>query len=132
VLRDATCPVWTSTHTERGPFREQATPKQILCAVEADEKAVGLLSWASGYAKEWGAALKVVHAIPQSSPEQEECMHSECVSAIQKLATMAGAEVPVSLERGNPADVISSEASKQNADLIVMGRGAKDSDRLKI
>jgi nucleotide-binding universal stress UspA family protein len=132
VLSDAHCAVWTSTHTEQAPFKEQALTRRVLCAVDADEKAVPLLAWAEGYAKQWGASLKVVHATPESSPEHEDCMHSKYVAAIEKLATMAGADVPVLLATGIPSDVICGEAARQNSDLIIIGRGPEGkSDRLK-
>ncbi len=131
VLREAECAIWTSTHTERAPFKEQAATRKILCAVGADETAVGVLSWAANYAKQWGACLKVVHAV-ENCPHHEPGAHAQCVAAIDHIAAMAGAETPVSLVKGSVTEAITAEAKQQNVDLVIIGRAPKEKpDRLK-
>jgi nucleotide-binding universal stress UspA family protein len=63
VLHDVNCPVWTNAHTPDRP----ALPggyRNILCALDYTPENLPLLRWASLFACEQGATLKLVHAIP--------------------------------------------------------------------
>ena len=64
VLHDAQCPVWTAAHVEDTPSRDHIKPRNILCALDATEKSVPIMQWASDLRKAMGAALRLVHVIP--------------------------------------------------------------------
>ena len=40
----------------------------VLCALDLTSKSVPLIQWASGFARDHGANLKLVHAVPGAEP----------------------------------------------------------------
>jgi nucleotide-binding universal stress UspA family protein len=65
VLHDAQCPVWTDAHRqelESSMLPEVSHP--ILCSVDTDLRDVHVINWAVAFAKELGAEVRLVHAIP--------------------------------------------------------------------
>jgi nucleotide-binding universal stress UspA family protein len=70
VLRDATCPVWTSAHVELEPTTNPLKPARILCAANSVTDDAGsmtrdsrVLSWASHLASELCGRLYVPDAL---------------------------------------------------------------------
>ena len=68
VLHDVKCPVWTSAHVPDTPT-QHAGYRNVLCAVDLTSKSVPLIRWASGFARDQGATLKVVHAVPAAEAQ---------------------------------------------------------------
>src|SRR5262249_41185418 len=66
VLHDARCPVWTGPHLEQAPVYEDIRFRKVLCAVDLAEGSECVMQWAAAFAREFGAELAVVHAIPGS------------------------------------------------------------------
>src|SRR5262249_47338774 len=63
TLHDVECPVWTSAHVAENPPLP-AGYRNILCAIDLSPNSLPLLRWASLFACEQGAKLKLAHAIP--------------------------------------------------------------------
>jgi nucleotide-binding universal stress UspA family protein len=133
VLHDAQCPVWTAAHVEDAPSREHIKPRSILCALDATEKSVPIMQWASDLRKAMGAALRLVHVIPSMEAwpsaemdrqyDFEETMRQEAQRQIARMQQDAGVEAPVCVAVGNFSDAVREEARRHGADLVVIGRG---------
>src|SRR5437867_2591662 len=67
VLHDVKSPVWTSAHVPEPPALPTGY-RNVLCAVDLTPQSLPLVQWASGFAREQGAALKLVQAIPAAEP----------------------------------------------------------------
>jgi nucleotide-binding universal stress UspA family protein len=67
VLHDVKCPVWTSAHIPEGPA-PPAGYRSVLCAVDLTPKSLPLIQWASAFARENKADLKLLHAVPPAEP----------------------------------------------------------------
>ena len=132
VLHDVHVPVWTTAHTDLAPDREHIALRKLLCAVDASPACVELMRWAAELAKDMGATLRLVHAVPgiEAWPERnmdqelEETLRESARRTIQDLQRAANIEVPVSVGAGTVADVVREEALQHRSDLIVIGRGA--------
>jgi len=132
VLHDTTCPVWTAAHVAEAPCRDHVDWRTILCAVDGTPKSVALMSWTKELAKQAGATLRLVHAIPamQSFParqmdrEFEETMRKQAHEAIEKLEASVGIDAELCVTPGHVAEIVSEEARRHEADLVVIGRGA--------
>ncbi|MDP8988869.1 MAG: universal stress protein [Acidobacteriota bacterium] len=131
VLHDAHVPVWTTAHSGQAPDRVHLAMRKILCAVDATPASVNLLRWASALSATLGADLRLVHSVPgmEAWPEQdlgpgfEATLRENARKTIQDLAQAAAIAVPISVGSGTVPDVVRDEATKQAADLIVIGRG---------
>ncbi len=132
VLHDAHVPVWTTAHTVETPDCEHANVRKILCAVDANSASVELIRWAAGLAKNLGATLRLVHAVPgmESWPERkmdqevDRKLRENAKHTIQDLEKAADISVPLCVSTGTVSDVVREEAVKNGMDLILIGRGA--------
>lgn len=131
VLHDVKCPVWTSAH-----LPERTAPPagyhNVLCAVDLTLKSVSLIQWAAAFAREHGAALKLLHAIPAAEPlggvdiEGKRFRAALLDIAREELAKMqqqAKTNLQVLVEGGDVAPVVHRAAELHHADLVVIGRG---------
>jgi len=131
VLHDVKCPVWTSAH-----LPERAAPpagyRSLLCAVDLMPTSVSLIQWAAAFAREHGATLKLVHAIPAAEKTGGIDIEGNRFRAIlvdvarEELAKMqqqANTNLEVLVEGGDVAPVVHRAAELHHADLVVIGRG---------
>ena len=133
VLHDAQCPVWTGAHMEQ-PMQEPLKLRSILCAVDGTPKSTPVMEWAAQYAKQTGAALRLVHAVRgvetwparQSDLEFERELRIEAGERIERLERSVGMDAPVSIVTGEIAESVRDEGRRHAADLIVIGRGVLD------
>lgn len=132
VLHDAKVPVWTATHAEEQ--RSPDVPTRILCAVDDSPKSAELMQWAAGYARQMGATLNVLHAVPRISdwlalPSEslQEEVRKEAHGRIDSIMRSAHLEAPLRVAWGNVADTVTQEARHENADLVIIGRGSLQS-----
>jgi nucleotide-binding universal stress UspA family protein len=131
LLHDVKCAIWTSSHTpEASP--PPAGYRNVLCAVDFSEKSLPLLKWASEFASEQRAALKLVHAIPAATapgglePEGgrfRSFLYDWAREDLEKLQLEAGTSFETLIEAGDVAHVIAEAAKAGHADVIVSGRG---------
>jgi nucleotide-binding universal stress UspA family protein len=131
LLHDVKCKIWTSAHKPETPALPSGY-KNVLCAVDLSAKSLPVLKWAAEFAREQGAALKLVHAIPAAAapgglePEGGRFRASLFDWARQDLAELqaqAGTAFDLILEGGDVAHVVAEAARAGHADLVVIGRG---------
>jgi nucleotide-binding universal stress UspA family protein len=130
VLHDAHRPVWTATHAET---QASATlPRRILCAVDGGETTPTVLSWAAKFSAELGADLTVLHVAgvitdwPALDTEHalQETVRQQARERLTPMVRAAGITSPVFVAVGEIVVTVSEEARRENADLVVIGRGA--------
>jgi nucleotide-binding universal stress UspA family protein len=131
VLHDADCPVWTGVHLEQAPAPASIPFRSILCAVDLGPQSAMTLDWAAWLAREFGARLSVVHAtagVPDLGDDPQWQWRTETRAAAGRelfhLLDGVGAEADLSIEAGEPAQVICSAAARAAADVLVIGRGS--------
>jgi nucleotide-binding universal stress UspA family protein len=132
VLHDVKCPVWTTAHTGTAPDLEHLEVRKILCAVDNSLASVGLICRAAAMAKDLGASLRLVHAVPsieawperQMDQEFEQEIRAHARATIQDLEKAAGIDVPLCIASGTVPDVVREEALQHGSDLVIIGRGA--------
>jgi nucleotide-binding universal stress UspA family protein len=131
VLHDSDCAVWTAPHAE-GPAMKQHWPcRNLLVAVDRGEDQVLVLRRAVELARELGANVRLVHAIPAAEHQPwefggEEFGHYLMQVAnqdIAKLQESVGTKLEVSVIAGGIGPVVRTVAEEQHADLVVIGRG---------
>ncbi len=131
ILHDAPCPVWTSAHVLEAPT-PFAGYRNVLCAVDVWSNSLPLLRWASLFACEQGATLKLLHAIPAAKipssldPEGERFRTSLFDMArqqLRKLQQEAGTNLDILLAGGEVAATVRKAAEGNRADLVIIGRG---------
>ena len=119
VLHDVECPVWTDVHSEETPPLEQIACRKVLCAVDLEKRSREVLDWAAFLACEYQAELAIVHAIP---PVEAPPLLAEVRARISTLLTEAGAKAAITIDRGEPIEVVTGAAKDFGADLLVIGR----------
>jgi len=131
VLHDVKCPVWTSAHVPHTP-KQPTGYRNVLCAVDLTSKSQPLVQWASGFIRDHGANLKLVHAVSAGEARGgvdieggrfRAFLFDVAREAVAKLQLEAGTNVEVVLEGGEVAAVVRRAAEEKHADLVVIGRG---------
>jgi nucleotide-binding universal stress UspA family protein len=131
VLHDAQCPVWTSAHVEDQSFASPFRLARILCAVDLADGSVTAVEYAGGFAKTFGAQLRLVHVVPSTAEFAVNYCDAEFVTALseeareqlRQMREKAGVSGDGVIRTGKVPDAIRAEALEWNADLIVIGRG---------
>jgi nucleotide-binding universal stress UspA family protein len=133
VLHDAICPVWTGPHMERAPNYSSVHFHNIVCAIDLGLHSREVLAWAAEFARETGARLSIVHAIPSSAtrlggfyfdPDWRTQLTRTAVERIGFLRQEMGIDASVAIEAGEPPLVVTAAAEATSADLLVIGRGS--------
>jgi len=131
VLHDVKCAVWTSAHISEAPA-PPAGYRHILCAVDFTEKAAPLIVWTTRLAREQGATVKLVHAIPAAQPPDGIDIEGHKFRAylidvsreeLARVQREAGTALETIVEGGEVAPVVRRAAEENQADLVVIGRG---------
>lgn len=129
LLHSAVCPVWTDSLLRPRPNNPAIS--RILCAIELTEEAVPLLGFTRELALEFGAAVKLVHSVPELETRPNRyfdfdlhryLMESARVE-IAKLQRQAGTDFPLTVSGAGISNALAEAASEHGADLIVIGRG---------
>jgi nucleotide-binding universal stress UspA family protein len=110
--------------------------KRVLCAVDTDEPGESVLKWAWEFAQLQGLELQLVHVvagaggmfIPEKDPSMYEFLFSAARDKVARLQAGAGTDLPVRLMGGSVASAVHEAAVGCDADLIVIGRGAIQSN----
>jgi len=119
VLHDADCPVWTGVHMGDAPAAPSISIRNILCAVDLGPQSAKTLSWAASMAREFGAKLSLLHAMP-CGPDVQLAASEE----LRMLQASSGVDADVLLQSGEPALAICEAAERLRADVLVIGRGS--------
>jgi nucleotide-binding universal stress UspA family protein len=134
VLHDAQCPVWTGPHLESAPTYTSISFGKVVCAVDLGPASRAVLEWGAGFAREYGAELSVVHAIPNSTvslggiyfdPEWSNQVKNESHGLITFLLNEIGIKAEVSIRNGDAPHVVSAVAKEHGANVLVIGRGGE-------
>lgn len=131
VLHDADCAVWTAPHAEDPAMLRHVPLRNILVAVDRGAEQAPVLRRAMELAKEFGASLRLVHAVPGAERQPTDTGGDEfslflldtARKDMQKLQAEAGADVEASILAGSVGKVVHQVALEHKADLLVIGRG---------
>jgi nucleotide-binding universal stress UspA family protein len=131
VLQDAVCPVWTGVHAEEMRAHSPEQWKQMLCAVDTEEKDVKVIQWASRFAKEQRMGLRLAHAVAgsdgmwteQNDPSMYEFLFDAARERLAELQATAETNIEIRLGGGTLGNAVRKIAVEDRVDLIVMGRG---------
>lgn len=133
VLHDARIPVWTSAHCDSPDDSATTTHciRSIICAVDLSPDAARVIRTAAALAGEYGAAVRIVHAIPapeagNSDTRDESFRQFLFETAAEKLAAHqkeAGTRFETCIRQGRVAMAVKVIAANSKADLVVIGRG---------
>ncbi len=130
VLHDSKCPVWTAAHAEEHTSPD--VPRKILCAIDRTAETVSVMKWAAGYSQKMGAMLKLLHVatpvsdiltLPSERRLQEE-VRNEASHQIESSLREAGIDAPFSVAVGGVIETVTEEARREQADLVLIGRGS--------
>jgi nucleotide-binding universal stress UspA family protein len=125
VLREAGCPVWSSKHDQGASKRDCGSIRNILCAVDRDERAPAVLGWARDFASRFSAALTVVHAVPPDGQGYDSLRLAGLRrerEVLQRKLSGAGLRAGIHVETGEVASVVVTAEEELNADLLAIGR----------
>jgi nucleotide-binding universal stress UspA family protein len=130
VLHDVHCPVWTSAHAEKQ--RAQRAPRKIVCALDGTGKSLALAQWAAGFGREVGASVQLFHVVRpisdwlalDSEQTLQEELRTEARVRLEAMLKSGGLDLPLRTALGEIVPTITEEARQEDADLIVLGRGA--------
>ena len=122
VLRDASCAVWTSPHSEKlKPFTGFHS---IVCAVAPDAIPGGYVNEITALGAVFGSTVTFASAITSANAFGEGCrvltLEEYPESGLDQL--VAGSRCPVYVEVGPVGHVVRHVAEIQSADLIVLNR----------
>lgn len=132
VLHDAACPVWTGPHLETASDYQPIAFRRVLCAIDLAKGSREVLDWAGRFAREFGAALDILHVLPESlirfgglyfDPEWRQRAAETARSQIVRLQEEAQTDGEIWIEIGDIPTAVSDVASRRKADLLVIGRG---------
>jgi nucleotide-binding universal stress UspA family protein len=132
VLNDADCPVLTTQHAETISPRH-LEHREWVCAIGLDPDSERVLRYASQAAQSVHANLTLAHVIPANPPdlrigleleERLKLAKREAASrSIEALQSAAGSHAPVSIAIGSIREMLTEEARRLRADVLVIGRG---------
>jgi nucleotide-binding universal stress UspA family protein len=129
VLHDVDCPVWTAPHIEDPGLMHHLECRSILAAIDFGQPDV--IRGAADLAREFGASLRLVHAVPGAAHTAGETggdefrlfLLSSAREEIAKLQSQAGTSLDVSVVAGPVGQVVRKVALEYDSDLLVIGRG---------
>lgn len=133
VLHDAECPVWTAAHAETPSSPPSMEWRNVVCAIDTTPEALRLLRYAGELASSYHARIHLIHAIPpplETRPEKYFDREFEVVvketdcRAIQEMQQEAGTDFRLCIEAGKTSAVVAAAAEDDEADLVLIGRGA--------
>jgi len=132
VLHDAICPVWTGPHLEHAPDYGSIRFQHVACATDLGLHTRDVLCWAWHFARDFGATLTILHAIPSSAtrmggfyfdPDWGIQLTKAARERIEFLKQDLGINGEVKIEPGDTPVAVRSAAEEAKADVLVIGRG---------
>jgi nucleotide-binding universal stress UspA family protein len=130
VLHDTNWAVLTTAHSENlvAPAGDLQT---IVCAVDLGPENLHVIADASELARAYGAAVRLVHAIPAQQPTPEfpidptltEALAEDARQRILALQHQCGTSWDVCVQTGGVAQVVRQAVAAHGAALVVIGRG---------
>jgi nucleotide-binding universal stress UspA family protein len=139
VLHSAKCAVWTMAHSDQAGVGACLDPKRILCAIDLVPESVQVIQKADELARSLGAQVSVAHVVPQAHRnglhghgeavgqrglERQNFYTDHARQEIARIQAAAGTEFGVYVDAGPVAATIAEMARKNQASLVITGRGA--------
>ena len=131
VLNHADCPVLTTQHAEAISPR-QLELREWVCAIDLNGDSKRVLRYASQAAESVHANLTLIHVISESGPELpvqldlegrlQSAKREAANSRIEELQKAAGSRAFTSVVIGPIKNMLTDEARRLRADVLVMGR----------
>jgi nucleotide-binding universal stress UspA family protein len=131
VLHDAACAVWTAPHAADPAMQQHWPCRNVLVAVDRGVEQAPVLRRAAELARELGANVRLVHAVPTAERQAGETGGDEFSHFLMRMAgedmaklqAAAGTDFEASVVAGGVGPVVRQTAETLRADLLVMGRG---------
>jgi len=132
VLHDSECAVWTAAHAGTPEYSASPRWRKVVCAVDSTPDALHLIRYAGEMASAYGAAVHLVHTVPPppgSRMEQylgrdfDAFLKDSARQAIGAMQKEAGTDFRLCIEAGNISSIVAEVARKDQADLVLIGRG---------
>jgi nucleotide-binding universal stress UspA family protein len=130
LIHDVSCSVWTASHVDSAAAATHTPYRHILCAVEPGMESAHIVKVAEKMAVAYGASLALVSAIewPTDDPAVNPGLYWERIRAGAETDLIKySRDLPLRATNhivfGSIAHVLRDTAGKQNADLVVVGRG---------
>ena len=129
VLHDAKCPVWTAAHAETQTA--SPLPRTIVCAIDGSPATPSVAQWASEFANMTGARLTLLHVVGptsdwpalESERRLQEQVRDDTRERITAMLKSAGVDAPLRVAVGGIVQTATEEATQEQADLVIIGRG---------
>jgi nucleotide-binding universal stress UspA family protein len=140
VLHDVDCPVLTGAHTQEHADGNATGISNIACALELSPQSEQILAAALSLADIFRAKLRIVHVIPRRDPSLRAALSSDLSDQLNeivkaemvKMRPVSAVDHPeVSIEEGDVAHGVAHFATSSGADLVVVGRGTGEAERLR-
>jgi nucleotide-binding universal stress UspA family protein len=127
VLHDVTCPVLTSAHEPDPTLISPSSYRSIVCAVDLNSETETIFRAAAFLAQTYGARICLLHVEPSfkengEQPTAEEVKHS-FDQALGVCTPGTGLDISLRSLDATIPERIRQIAIKQEADLVVVGRG---------
>ncbi|MGA2716531.1 MAG: universal stress protein [Bryobacteraceae bacterium] len=133
VLHDAECPVWTAAHAEESSYPSAMEWRNVVCAIDTTPEALSLIRYAGELASSYHAQVHLIHAVPppmETRPEKyfdrefEVFLKEAACKRIAEMQREAGTNFRLCIEAGKTSAVVAAAAEDNEADLVLIGRGA--------
>lgn len=134
VLHDAECAVWTAAaHANPAVYPVSTEWRKIVCAVDTTDEALRVIRYAKEVAETFTAKIHLVHAVPPATegfPEKyfdrefEIYLKEAAWRSIREMQEEAGTNFRLCVEAGRPSSIVAAAAEEDEADLVIIGRGA--------
>jgi nucleotide-binding universal stress UspA family protein len=133
VLHDAVCPVCTGPHMESARESTSFGFHQVVCAIDLALHSREVLAWADWFAREYAAALTIVHAIPSAAtrrggfyfdPDFGVELTRHASERIELLKEDLNIKAAVEIEGGETPVVVANAAETLKASVLIIGRGS--------
>jgi len=122
VLHDADCPVWTGVHLEDAPAAGISV-RRVICAVDLGPHTAKTIEWAGWFSCHYEAALTILH-VTTPHPDADDSLRRAALQDLERLRAETRAKADVAAEAGETAPAICEYAARQQADVLVIGRGS--------
>jgi len=132
VLHDSHCAVWTAAHTEDPSLLTHLPCRNILVAVDpADGHGEEPICRAADLAREFGASVRLVHAVPGAihhpmdtgGDEFRVFLLKTARQEMERLQAQAGTSFEITVEASGVGETVRNAAEEFHADMVMIGRG---------
>jgi nucleotide-binding universal stress UspA family protein len=131
ILHDCACAVWTTVHSETLLPSTVNEIRTIICGIDLYSEPVRVIQAASDVAANYGAVVRLVHAIaaPEAKPGSnidsglKRFLCDTAREQITKCQVQAGTQWEACVLSGSVSSVLREAAVHGRADLVVIGRG---------